>query len=221
MATDRKKITVHTQQGVSVYKVVALFQTELFNKNLELKNAGQQTENHLIFSEFEPTYTIGKNGKRDNMLLNPEAVGAVFHETDRGGDITFHGPGQLVIYPVFDLDNFGIGTAEFVAILETSVINTLAHFNITATRLSGAAGIWVDVDTYPKKICAIGIKVSRHVTMHGIAINVNTDLSWFAKIVPCGLADKGVASIYELTKKKVSLAEVATIFHRELTALLS
>ncbi len=174
----------------------------------------------MIFAEFEPTYTMGKNGKNENLLLNPETVGAVFHKTDRGGDITFHGPGQLVVYPVFDLDNFEIGTAQFVAILEKTVINTLAHFNIIAERLEGAAGIWVDTGLFPKKICAIGIKVSKHITMHGIAINVNTDLNWFKKIVPCGLADKGVTSIYEQTGKTASLKALADVFIKELKLLL-
>lgn len=174
----------------------------------------------MLFCEHEPTYTLGKNGDASNMLFVPEKVGAAFHTIDRGGDITFHGPGQLVVYPIFDLDNFGIGTARFVEILEEAVINSLKHFGITSDRLPGAAGIWVNQSVFPKKVCAIGIKVSRHITMHGIAININTDLAWFSKIVPCGLQDKGVTSIAELTGKVYTFNEVENVFLEELKKLL-
>ena len=174
----------------------------------------------MIFCEHPPTYTLGKNGDENHLLFNPSSIGASFFKIDRGGDITFHGPGQLVVYPIFDLANFEIGTASFVSKLEDAVINLLAKLNIEASRLEGAAGIWVDVDTFPKKICAIGIKVSKQVTMHGIAINVTTDLSWFDKIVPCGLSDKGVTSLLALTGQHYSLDEVAARFQHELTALL-
>lgn len=174
----------------------------------------------MIFCEHPPTYTLGKNGDESNLLFNPTNIGASFFKIDRGGDITFHGPGQLVVYPVFDLANFGIGTATFVSKLEDAVINLLAKINIQASRLEGAAGIWVDVDTYPKKVCAIGIKVSKQVTMHGIAINVTTDLAWFDKIVPCGLQDKGVTSILALTGQNYSLDEIAVRFQEELSELL-
>ncbi len=174
----------------------------------------------MVFCEHPPTYTLGKNGDETNLLFNPSSIGASFFKIDRGGDITFHGPGQLVIYPIFDLANFEIGTATFVSKLEDAVINLLSKLNIEASRLEGAAGIWVDIDTYPRKVCAIGIKVSKQVTMHGIAINVNTDLSWFDKIVPCGLPDKGVTSILALTGQHYSLDEVAALFQKELTALL-
>ncbi len=174
----------------------------------------------MIFCEHPPTYTLGKNGDESHLLFNPSRIGASFFKIDRGGDVTFHGPGQLVVYPIFDLANFDIGTAAFVSKLEEAVINLLSKLNIDASRLEGAAGIWVDVDSYPKKICAIGIKVSKQVTMHGIAINVTTDLSWFDKIVPCGLSDKGVTSLLKLTGQQFTLDDVATRFYQELVALL-
>lgn len=174
----------------------------------------------MIFCEHPPTFTLGKNGDENNLLFDPASIGASFLKIDRGGDITFHGPGQLVVYPVFDLANFEMGTATFVARLEDAVIKLLSNLNIEASRLEGAAGIWVDIDTYPKKVCAIGLKVSKQVTMHGIAINVATDLSWFEKIVPCGLPDKGVTSILALTGQNYTLNEIATQFHRVLENML-
>ncbi|MFN8316716.1 MAG: lipoyl(octanoyl) transferase LipB [Chitinophagales bacterium] len=221
MDKRRKEIIVHPRgTGRSVYQEVLDLQLQLFQQATALKLQALPTENHLLFCEHEPTYTLGKNGSMDNMLFVPENVGAAFHTIDRGGDITFHGPGQLVVYPIFDLDNFGIGTARFVEILEEAVIHTLKHFGITSDRLPGAAGIWVNQSTFPKKVCAIGIKVSRHITMHGIAININTDLAWFSKIVPCGLQDKGVTSIAELTGKVYTFNEVENVFLEELKKLL-
>lgn len=219
MDRDRKKIIVH-QKGKEVYHTVLALQTRLFEQTLSNKSTGQPTENHLIFCEHPPTYTLGKNGDESHLLFNPSRIGASFFKIDRGGDVTFHGPGQLVVYPIFDLANFDIGTAAFVSKLEEAVINLLSKLNIDASRLEGAAGIWVDVDSYPKKICAIGIKVSKQVTMHGIAINVTTDLSWFDKIVPCGLSDKGVTSLLKLTGQQFTLDDVATRFYQELVALL-
>ena len=222
MDNHRKEIIVHPRQnGCSIYENELVHQQELFQRISALKAQGLPTENHLLFCEHEPTFTLGKNGNMEHLLFDPKKVGAAFHAIDRGGDITFHGPGQLVVYPVFDIDNFNIGTATFVALLEEAVMRTLLHFGIIANRLEGAAGIWVDTNRFPRKICAIGIKVSRHVTMHGIAINVNTDLNWFNYIVPCGLQNKGVTSIKVQTGKTVSLAEVEAQFLLHLKLLLN
>lgn len=217
-----KNIILHKIDGLSNYGDVLQLQTKLFENNLALKNQGKLAENHLIFCEHQPTYTLGKHGKKENLLFDPASAGADFFRIDRGGDITFHGEGQLVVYPVFDLDNFGIGTATFVNLLEETIIKTLAEYGISASRLDGAPGIWVNVNSrFPKKIAAVGIKVSRHVTMHGIAINVSTDLMWFTKIVACGIADKGVTSILEETKKALSVSEVAEIFLEKFKMILS
>jgi lipoyl(octanoyl) transferase len=154
------------------------------------------------------------------LLFKPEAVGAVFHKINRGGDITYHGPGQMVVYPIFDLDTFPIGVADFVDALEDVIIKTVAHYGLIATRLEGAPGIWLDAETDPRKICAVGMKVSRHCTMHGIAINVNTDLKYFDYIVPCGIPDKGVTSLKKELGREIDMNEVRGIFVKELEAKL-
>jgi lipoyl(octanoyl) transferase len=175
----------------------------------------------LIVCEHPPTYTLGKSGDERNLLFQPEAVGAAFYKVSRGGDITYHGPGQMVVYPIFDLDTLPIGVADFVAALEDVIIRTVAHYGLTATRLDGAPGIWLDAATDPRKICAVGMKVSRHCTMHGIAINVNTDLKYFDYIVPCGIAGKGTTSLQKELGREVDMDEVREIFVRELEEKLN
>lgn len=219
-----QNIIIYREAGLSSYATVLQKQTALFEQNLLCKEQGETTGNYLIFCEHKSVYTLGKHGKRENLLFTPENAGVDFFQIDRGGDITFHGEGQLVIYPVFDLDNFGIGTATFVNLLEEAIIETLRYFGIASFRLEGAPGIWVASRTSatvpPKKIAAVGIKVSRHITMHGISINVFTDLSWFSRIVPCGISDKGVTSILEQTGKRFSIAEVGDVFLEKLEAVL-
>ena len=170
----------------------------------------------MIICEHLPTYTLGKSGDEKNLLFRPEAVGAAFHKISRGGDITFHGPGQLVVYPIFDLDTLHIGVADFVYAMEAAVIKTLTHYGLTATRLDGAPGIWLDAESNPRKICAVGMKVSRHCTMHGIAINVNTDLKYFDYIVPCGITDKAVTSMKKELDTEIDMNEVRGVFVNEL-----
>ena len=152
------------------------------------------------------------------MLFDPTAVGASLFRTNRGGDITFHGPGQMVAYPIFDLESIkgGMGIASFVHALEEIIIRTVEYYGISASRLKTAPGIWLDVETNPRKICALGLKASRHCTMHGIALNVATDLRYFDYIVPCGIADKGVTSLSKELSREISVAEVSEIFAREL-----
>ena len=146
------------------------------------------------------------------MLFRPETVGAAFHQISRGGDITYHGPGQLVVYPIFDLDTLHIGPAAFVRALEDTIMVLLSDYSLTATRLDGAPGIWLDAGTAPRKICAIGMKISRGCTMHGIALNINTDLRYFNYIVPCGLPDKAVTSMQQELGKELSFEEVRDRF---------
>jgi lipoyl(octanoyl) transferase len=177
---------------------IQLFEKLLLKKNNEIKNS----EHHLLFCEHPHVFTIGKSGDQTNLLINNELLkekGIGFYHIDRGGDITYHGPGQQVVYPILDLDEFGINTREYVYRLEEAVIQTLDEFSIKASRLKGAAGIWLDVDEKSKcrKICAIGVKSSKRITMHGLALNINTDLSYFSYMNPCGFTDKGVTSIQQ------------------------
>lgn len=182
--------------GLMPYLEVLDIQERYFQQNLNAKESGLATSNTLILCEHPNVYTLGKSGKIENLLLNPSDVKAEFYTTNRGGDITFHGPGQLVVYPIFDLETFKIGLAEYIFRLEQVIINLLKEYDINGSRIEGAAGIWLHSNTYfPEKICAIGVKASRNVTMHGIAVNVNTNLSYFNHIVPCGIANKGVTSL--------------------------
>ena len=153
----------------------------------------------ILLVEHPPVYTLGKSGHAENLLVGREALeamGAQFFHIDRGGDITFHGPGQLVCYPILDLERLGIGLREYIEALEEAVIRTVAEYGIAAGRIAGASGVWIDPGkARPRKICAIGVRSSRYVTMHGFALNVTTDLQWFSRINPCGFTDRGVTSI--------------------------
>jgi len=154
----------------------------------------------LIFVEHPHVYTLGQNGSEDNLLIDHiqlQTRDAKFYRTNRGGDITYHGPGQIVGYPIFDLEVIGISLKEYIHRLEEAIIMTVSHFGIPASRLDGATGVWLDADKKGKsrKICAIGVRASRYVTMHGFAFNVNTDLTYFNYINPCGFTDKGVTSL--------------------------
>lgn len=189
------------------------YQKGLFDESLVRKGRGGQVENYLLLCEHLHTLTIGRHGDRNNLLCNPEFLegrGISFFETERGGDVTYHGPGQLVGYPIFDLESFGIGIRQYICNLEDVVMRLLASYEIEADRLEGAAGVWLDADNPAKvrKICAIGVKASRFVTMHGFALNVNTDLSYFSMTNPCGFTDKGVASMEKELGRKVDMDEV-------------
>jgi lipoyl(octanoyl) transferase len=208
-------------RGPEPYLDKLKLQEEIFEANLKAKSLGQPTKNVLIVCEHLPTYTLGKSGNEKNLLFRPEAVGAAFHKISRGGDITFHGPGQLVAYPIFDLDTLHIGVSDFICALEDTVIQTIAHYGLTATRLKGAPGIWLDAEHRPRKICAVGMKVSRHCTMHGIAININTDLKYFDYIVPCGIPDKAVTSLQKELGREIDMNEVRDVFINELEKRLN
>lgn len=177
-------------------------QEALFQQIIDAKTAanGEDAGNHLLFCEHPHVYTLGKSGSESNLLIN-EAVlkqkGASFFRTNRGGDITYHGPGQIVGYPILDLEAFGLGIRRYIELLEQAVIDLLQHYQISAGRLEGASGVWLEADVPAKarKICAIGVRSSRFVTMHGFAFNVNTDLDYYGYINPCGFTDKGVTSM--------------------------
>jgi lipoyl(octanoyl) transferase len=166
----------------------------------------------LFFVEHPHVYTLGKSGHENNLLIRPpflESIGATYYRIDRGGDITYHGPGQIVGYPVFDLDRLGIGVKKYIDKLEEAIIATLAEYSIRATRMDQATGVWINPEgPDTRKICAIGVRVSRSVTMHGFAFNVNTDLSYFNHINPCGFTDKGVTSMQKELGAKQDMNEV-------------
>ena len=197
-------------------------------KNRSLKKK-IKTENHLLIVEHKPIYTIGKSGNTSNLLLDEDQLklkNIDFKKINRGGDITFHGLGQIVCYPIFDLDNFFTDIGQYLRTLEEVVISTIGFFGLTGYRINGETGVWVkDKSNSPKKICAFGIKASRWVTMHGLALNVNTDLKYFDYIIPCGISDKGVTSIKETLNKKITTKVVkekmydnfARLFNAELS----
>lgn len=207
-----KKQTELLELGRRPYREIWDFQKELQEKVKSAKLGGTPFVHYLLFVEHAPVYTLGKSGNETNMLLNGlqlRAKQAEFIKVDRGGDITFHGPGQWVVYPVFDLESFALGVKEYVFYLEEVVIRTIAGYGIKGERLEGATGVWIDVGTSrERKICAIGVKCSRYVTMHGFALNVNTDLNYFNYIHPCGFVDKGVTSMEKETGRTLDMEEV-------------
>lgn len=171
---------------------------------------------YLLFCEHNDVYTLGKSGNKQNLLIARnicESRGIDLHEIDRGGDITYHGPGQIVVYPIIDLEEFNIGIKSYISMLEDVVIETLKEFGIKGEKDEKAMGVWIDAGNSIKarKICAIGVKASRYITMHGLALNVNTDLSFFDYINPCGFTDRGVTSMEKELNKKVDFREVSEI----------
>ena len=168
-----------------------------------------------MFCEHPHVYTLGKSGDKENLLLNERSLkenNASFYEINRGGDITYHGPGQLVVYPIFDLDYFFTDIGRYLRFLEESVIRTLTEYGIESGRVDGMTGVWIDGDKKnARKICAIGVKSSRWVTMHGIGFNVNSDLNYFSHIIPCGIEDKAVTSVERELGRKVSFSEISEV----------
>ncbi len=191
------------------YLDALMFQEKNFNDQLEKKDKGEKTSDTLILLQHTPVYTLGKSGDINNLKIPLEETGAEFYQTNRGGDITFHGPGQLVVYPIFDTENYGIRVREYVAKLEQCVIDCIAEFGLKGERIDDASGVWLDAgNEKARKICAVGLKVSRGISMHGLAFNINTDLNYFDHIVPCGLDDKSVTSLEKELNKKMDFFEV-------------
>ena len=191
--------------GLKDYKETWDYQEDLFAKTVALKVQNKKqatylpTPNHFLFVEHHHVFTLGKSGNLDHLLVS-EAVlrekEASFYKINRGGDITYHGPGQIVGYPILDLENFFTDIHKYLRLLEETVILTLAEYGITATRSPGETGVWLDVGTpFARKICAMGVRASRWVTMHGFALNVNTDLGYFDLMIPCGIKGKAVTSM--------------------------
>ena len=199
-------------------------QTEWFDTLVRAKQAGEEYENHIILCEHPHVYTLGRSGKEGNMLLSEEQlqkIGATLYHIDRGGDITYHGSGQLVCYPILNLEEFSLGLKEYVHLLEEAVIRVCASYGIIAGRLEKATGVWLEGDMpRARKICAIGVRSSHFVTMHGLALNVNTDLRYFSYIHPCGFIDKGVTSLQQELKREMPMEEVKQRLCRELQELL-
>ncbi|MCD6331968.1 MAG: lipoyl(octanoyl) transferase LipB [Bacteroidales bacterium] len=219
--------------GVMDYKETWEYQEKLFNERVEQKilnrslEPGQQIylDDLLLFVEHPHVFTLGKSGDSGNFLIRKEfleTIHATYYHTNRGGDITYHGPGQIVGYPIFDLEHFGMHIKQYIAGLEEVIIQTLAYYGIRATRLSGATGVWLDPGTEnARKICAIGVRASRHITMHGFAFNVLTDLSYFDYINPCGFTDKGVTSMEKELGEKPDFESVKLILKEKLISFFS
>lgn len=205
--------------GFKDYKETWDYQEELFKEIVDIKiqnrreDAAIETPNYFLFVEHPHVYTLGKSGDLSNLLLSEKQLsekGATFYKINRGGDITYHGPGQIVGYPILDLENFFTDIHKYLRLLEEVIILTLAEYNIIGVRSEGETGVWIDVGTpFARKICAMGVRASRWVTMHGFALNVNADLGYFDNIIPCGIRGKAVTSLnVELGIEKVNESEV-------------
>ncbi len=207
-----------------------LIKKEWNNEAQDTRPASPSTQHHLFLCNHPHVYTLGKSGQIENLLVNDsrlQQLGVAFYKTNRGGDITYHGPGQIVGYPMLDLEKFYTDLGKYMRSLEEVIIRTIAHYGIEGGRLQGATGVWLDSED-PKrarKICAMGVRCSRWLTMHGFALNVNTDLKYFGYIVPCGIGDKGVTSIQkeigrevdEAEVKRILIQEFATVFEAEIS----
>lgn len=213
-----KSVQLH-ELGLKDYKETWDYQEELFKATIDVKirnrreNIELDTPNHFLFVEHPHVYTLGKSGDISNLLVDEKALkskGAKFYKINRGGDITYHGPGQIVGYPILDLDNFFTDIHKYLRFLEEMVILTLTDFGLKAERSKGETGVWLDVGTpFARKICAMGVRASRWVTMHGFALNVNADLGYFDLMIPCGIKGKAVTSLnVELGRKEVEIDEV-------------
>lgn len=209
--------------GMVPYKEAWQRQQELFDSKIATKQQGGKPENDFVLCQHPHVYTLGRHGNNDNMLLSEERlqeVGAELFHIDRGGDITYHGPGQIVGYPIFDLEQLAplspnsrhLGLKDYIYLLEELIISVIAHYGIRGTRLQGATGVWIEPDSVrARKICAIGVRASRYVTMHGFGLNVNTDLKYFSYIHPCGFVDKGVTSMATELSRPVPIEEVSLL----------
>lgn len=202
------------------------YQIKLFNTILEDKEKGENTESRLLLCEHNHVFTLGKNGERKNLLISDSVMkekGISFYQIDRGGDITYHGPGQLTVYPIFDLDKFGVSPKALVFGIESAIIRTIRHYGLSGSRIENAAGVWIDAQKPGKarKIAAVGLRIHKKISMHGLALNVNTDLDYFQMIIPCGISNKGVTSIQKELGHEVDLQEVKQILIKEFETIFS
>jgi lipoyl(octanoyl) transferase len=224
-----KPIVSFRDLGLAPYKETWDFQEELFERNvqrklqnrLEGKADGVGTEDVLLFVEHPHVYTLGKSGDAFHLLVSEEKlkeIGATYYPINRGGDITYHGPGQIVGYPLLDLEHFFTDIHKYMRYLEEAIIRTIAHYGIVGGRIDGLTGVWLDIDDPKKarKIAALGVKCSRWLTMHGFAFNVNTDLNYFNHIVPCGITDKKVTSLSSELRREMDMDEVKRFLLHEL-----
>lgn len=228
---EKNKQVQIINKGLVDYKECWDFQDQIFQKIIQKKIDVRKglvepspTENYMIFCEHPHVYTLGKTGDKSHLLLNDEllkAKGATYYHINRGGDITYHGPGQLVGYPILDLDNFFTDIHQYLRYLEEAVILTLKDYGIESGRVDGLTGVWIDGEDPIKarKICALGVRCSRWVTMHGFAFNINPDLDYFNNIVPCGISDKAVTSLEKELGRKIEISEVQSILTSHLVSL--
>lgn len=214
------------------YKEAWDYQEKLFKENVDLKIAirknetNEVTTNYLLFCEHPHVYTLGKSGDNTHLLMSEESldkIGATYYKINRGGDITYHGPGQIVMYPIFDLDTYFFSDIhKYMRYLEEAVILTLAEYGLEAGRVEGKTGVWLGMGTaQERKICAMGVKASRWITMHGIGFNINTDLNYFNHIVPCGIQDKSVTSLAEELGKPIEMDEVKRILQDKIATVFN
>ena len=224
------KTILYKDLGVVDYKKCWDDQEVLFKENVDiklfnrLKNQNLPTKNYLLFCEHPHVYTLGKSGDANNLLINSLQLSqkkATYYKINRGGDITYHGPGQLVVYPILDLENFFTDIHKYLRFLEEAVILSLADFGIPSGRIEGLTGVWINPDDKirTKKICAMGVRCSRWITMHGLALNVNPDLSYFNNIVPCGITDKAVTSMQQELGREVDIEKVKNSILKHLIKL--
>ncbi len=218
---ERPYVVEFVDWGTVDYAEALTRQRKLFDTLIDRKATPDpgQGAGWLIFCEHPPVYTLGRSGRAENLLVNEEVLrekGATLHRTERGGDITFHGPGQIVGYPIVDLERLSLGLREYIGALEQGVIETVAHFGIEAGRASGKTGVWIKDASGERKICAIGVKASRGVVMHGFALNVSTGLAWFEMINPCGFVGGAVTSIERETGVEIALEEVKSLLREHL-----
>lgn len=222
MNFKKNKKVIFQDLGKVDYKEVWDYQEKLFKEAIDIKLTNRdlpeeqqvETPNYLLFCEHPHVYTLGKSGSEDNLLLNDDGLKekeATYYKINRGGDITYHGPGQLVGYPIIDLDNFFTDIHKYLRFLEEAIIQTLDDYGIKAGRIEGLTGVWIDhiEKKNPRKICAIGVKTSRWVTMHGFAFNINAHLDYFKNIIPCGITDKAVTSLDQELGKAMDFHEVS------------
>lgn len=212
--------------GIVEYAEAWNRQTELFNARVEAKKTQNDLPDLVVLCEHPPVYTLGKSGVMENLLASNQMLidrGVSFFKTDRGGDITYHGPGQIVGYPIFDLEHFKIGLRQYLYNIEEAVILFLKEFKLKGERLEGATGVWLDTDVPGKtrKICAMGVKSSHFVTMHGLALNINTDLSFYQLINPCGFTNKGVTSLSVETGMDQDMALCRQLLYDKMTQVFN